>query len=290
MTDLRLSKEADLPSVMLYRDRWLILIGIPLINVINYYLTYPDIQADAHTLITFTVDTLEGYLAWYAGRVVVLEFDKRYPWERTGWRRLVLQIPAVAIAVLAVIIGCTEIINAIARDEPVPMDFYTHDIFLFVIWSLVLNGVYLGIYLYQKVTHPQDETTNAVTNLPAEILVNSDPYIITKTGNKQKLIYLRDVKSFCIEHDYVRAVTNQGTQIIPDYTLEKLETLLEPMQFFRANRQCIITRELVAQVTREKDGKLLVNLIPVPGQPETITISRLRATAFKQWLSNSSLV
>ncbi|PSR52253.1 hypothetical protein AHMF7605_01305 [Adhaeribacter arboris] len=280
MAEFELAKDADQFSGIKYHDRWLIIVGIPLINVLNYYLTYPNIRADAHTILTFSIDTLEGYLAWYAGRAVVRVFDKKYPWEIAGWRRLLLQIPLVAVAVLSVIVSLTELINAIATDKPVPVDFYKHDIFLFVIWSFVLNGVYLGIYLYQKVTRPKEiEVENT----------NSNPFIITKTGNKQKVIYLREMKCFFIEHDYVRAVSDQNSQIISDFTLEKLASLLEPVHFFRANRQYIITREIVQQVIREKDGKLVLTLIKLNGLPESITISRLRATAFKQWLNDSSL-
>src|SRR6516164_7659791 len=63
-----------------YRDIILFLILIPFINALNYYLTYNNINFNGHTLMTFSIDTCEGYAAWWGIRLVVKYLDKRMPY------------------------------------------------------------------------------------------------------------------------------------------------------------------------------------------------------------------
>ena len=54
-----------------YRDVPLFLVLIPCINALNYYLTYSHIAFNWHTVLTFTIDTLQGYAAWLAIRAII---------------------------------------------------------------------------------------------------------------------------------------------------------------------------------------------------------------------------
>ena len=58
------------------------LLLIPIINVFNYYLTYNTISLSWRTLLTFSIDTLEGYAAWAAVHFIILYLDKSIE-ERT---------------------------------------------------------------------------------------------------------------------------------------------------------------------------------------------------------------
>ncbi len=67
-----------------------------------------------------------------------------------------------------------------------------------------------------------------------------------------------------------------------DYTLEQLETELDPIKFYRANRKIILNIDAVKKVTNESGGKLLVKTEPVVDFE--ITISRLKSSEFKNWM------
>lgn len=75
---------------------------------------------------------------------------------------------------------------------------------------------------------------------------------------------------------------NNRTYYEPD-SLDKIQQQLDPRKFFRANRQFIISREAVKDITVWFDSKLSVNLIVEI--PEKIIVSRLRASEFKDWYS-----
>ena len=51
-----------------YNDILLFLILIPFINALNYYLTYDNISFNVHTLVTFLIDTFDGFAAWWGIR------------------------------------------------------------------------------------------------------------------------------------------------------------------------------------------------------------------------------
>lgn len=68
------------------------------------------------------------------------------------------------------------------------------------------------------------------------------------------------------------------------YTIDQLEGMLHKQQFFRANRQFIINRDIIRGVEHYFNRRLLVDTIcPTP---EKIIISRLKAPDFLRWLES----
>jgi hypothetical protein len=255
-----------------YGDRLFVFLVIPFISALNYYLTYSNVQWGFFLLLTFTLDTLEGYCAWFAARWVVKRLDERMPWETHMKKRLIVQIPIVAVVILGILIILTELVNYIARDKPIPTEFYTQDIFIFLIWALFFNFIYLALYFLRR----YQQVKNAV---PIKSEVNG---LLVKTGKTQKWITFDTISFLYVSNELVYAHTGEGKIPLPGYTLDKIEKLLDGSVFFRANRQCIVTRPLVDLVRREENGKLAVQ-IKVDGE-NTIMISRLRAPAFKKWM------
>ncbi|WP_373398287.1 hypothetical protein V8V91_00535 [Algoriphagus halophilus] len=54
------------PDILLFL--WL----IPFISAFNYSLTYSNIQWNGFLLMTYTIDTVQGYLAWLCVRWMIL--------------------------------------------------------------------------------------------------------------------------------------------------------------------------------------------------------------------------
>lgn len=260
-----------------YRDHKWILLTIPFINAINYYLTYSGIKWDGFFALTFTLDTLEGYVAWYSARWIILKFDRKLPWEQHALRRLVLQLPLVALMVEGTLIFQTELVNFIARDKPLPTSFYTVDIFIFLIWSIFINFVYLGGYFFRKYQEAAAKSAE---------MARTDSLLV-KTGRVQKNISLRSLQMLQVANELVYGLTEEGRIPLTGYTLDRLEKLLDPERFFRVNRQAIVTRDVVQEVRKLENGKL--ELILREGDPHTLVISRLRAPEFKRWLAKGSL-
>lgn len=88
----------------------------------------------------------------------------------------------------------------------------------------------------------------------------------------------------CFQKDtLIYLVTKDSQRHITDFeTMEELEELLDPREYFRANRQVILRLESIGQFHTDVYGKLKVKLRQ-PAEME-VDISREKAQAFKKWL------
>jgi DNA-binding LytR/AlgR family response regulator len=98
-------------------------------------------------------------------------------------------------------------------------------------------------------------------------------------------IETKDIAYFYTTSRITFAVTFQAKEHIVDLTMEKLEEQLDPEVFFRANRSQIINIESIQKFESFFGGKLSVRL--VHPFKESIIISRLKATEFKNWLNDN---
>ncbi|MDJ1500089.1 LytTR family DNA-binding domain-containing protein [Xanthocytophaga agilis] len=265
-------------TTITYHDKWLFMWVVPIANLINYYLTYKNIQLDTFFLLTFLIDTAEGYLALIIFRKIILYLDQKFPYHSNISLRLIIQGCVTAVAFLGTIISLTVIINFSATDKPIPLKFFTHDVFIFLIWVLVLNGIYISLYFYQSANN---------TNIPVS-QEESEPKAVmdkleVKLGKQVIFLDLKTILCFYVEEETVFVKTEDKRYVV-DTSLDKLEELLSPELFFRANRQIILNRNLVAGITKAENGKLIVQLTESRGLPDQITISRTKAPAFKKWV------
>jgi DNA-binding LytR/AlgR family response regulator len=75
-----------------------------------------------------------------------------------------------------------------------------------------------------------------------------------------------------------------GEKYIIDYvTLEEVEELLDPKQFYRANRQFIINMDAIQSVKPVENSKLIIRL-KEPNHKLEIDMSRLKSPDFKKWM------
>lgn len=77
-------------------------------------------------------------------------------------------------------------------------------------------------------------------------------------------------------------VTTDNKRYMLDYSMERLEELLNPEQFFRVNRSFIISFDAVKQAEDYHGSRLVIDIHPVFN--EKVIVSRERVTAFKKWL------
>lgn len=102
---------------------------------------------------------------------------------------------------------------------------------------------------------------------------------------RDKLIPLAtsNIAYIFIDTKTVKAIAMDGHTYYLNQTLDEIMAQLDPEQFFRANRQFIISRWSVKDMTVWFGNKLAVNLI-VP-TPEKIIVSKARVGEFKTWFA-----
>jgi len=261
-----------------YKDVALFLALVPVINALNYYLTYQHIGFNWFTFITLSIDTLVGYAAWLGIRTVIIFLDKKIPYTDQPLRRILIQLTITTVVALLVIILLTELENAIARDKPVPVSFYTFDIFIFISWFFVINGIYIGLHYFGEWRQSEAERNE-------DKKLRKEGFLV-KQGKQNLSMPFADIRSMYVEGEYVILTTTNSKKYFLDQSLDKIEQSIPAEWFFRLNRQFILHRQSISGFKRLDNGKLDVILYPLDHLPGTIPVSRTRAAAFKAWFQS----
>jgi two-component system, LytTR family, response regulator LytT len=97
-------------------------------------------------------------------------------------------------------------------------------------------------------------------------------------------VNLNEVSFFYTTDKNTRIYLNDGCSFSYSKTLEQIAACLNPADFIRANKQFIIARNCVKNITIWFDNRLLITLNIEP--PERIFISKNKAAEFKAWISH----
>jgi two-component system, LytTR family, response regulator LytT len=103
---------------------------------------------------------------------------------------------------------------------------------------------------------------------------------------KEKImpVSVGDIALFYLKNEVVRLVTFAKQHHVIGKTLEEMERLTTG-QFYRVNRQHLVNREAIRDVSQYFNRRLLVNL-KIPFE-EQITVGRLKQHAFLDWLAGA---
>ncbi len=106
-------------------------------------------------------------------------------------------------------------------------------------------------------------------------------FLVT-TGEQLLPVSVAEVAYFYTAHELVYLVRQDGRKFTVDYNLERLETMLDPTQFFRLNRQYLSSMNAIAKINQYFAGKLKLDL--QPDAKQEVLVSRERSPALKRWL------
>lgn len=102
--------------------------------------------------------------------------------------------------------------------------------------------------------------------------------------HKEKIVpvNINDIALCYLKEDAVTLITFAKHQYTINKTLEEIEKIAGP-DFYRVNRQCLVNREAIRDVSQDLGRRLLVNLL-VPCE-EKVTVGRAKVTHFLGWLA-----
>lgn len=263
-------------------DVTLFLVLIPLINVVNYYLTYDNIIFSGHVILTFCIDTLEGYAAWLVTKYIIAFLDKKMPFDTNLFLRIIVQTFVTLLAGIFVIVLLTNVVNALATNTPVPESFYRYDIFIISIWFFVLNGIYISAHFYIEWQYHKTQKSDSAANKEKLNALFNNGFMV-KNGKTGMILLYNDIAGFYMDGEYVTCSTVVEKKYLLDQSLEKIESELPPELFFRLNRQILLHRQVIKGFQRTDNGKLNILITPLKNISSPISVSRTKAAAFKDW-------
>ena len=191
-----------------------------------------------------------------------------------------------------------EIFNQIESNTPIVFltayDQYALDAFK-------VNGVDYILKPFDKTKIKQSlkkfkSLTQTGSNpLNAECLQHLLEVVASKTiTNKRKsyLVYhqdkliplaVNDISWFYKSNQVTYACTISNKKYVIDDALDKIQNEVSSVNFYRANRQFIVSKNAIENIAIYFNGRLIVNILPKPD--EKIIVSKAKATDFKNWLS-----
>lgn len=185
------------------------------------------------------------------------------------------------IKIAAPIIFCT------AFDEYAINAFKTNGID-YILKPFSTEAVHAAIQKYYqlKQTFAPNNTSQLETVLKTLMAGSAQSSTNLLINYKDKILPIRifEIALFYVENELTHLLTFDNKVFTVGKNLEELEQICGK-GFFRVNRQCLINRKAVVDVTRFFSRKLLVNLT-VPFE-EIITVSKEKTPQFLGWLETT---
>lgn len=105
---------------------------------------------------------------------------------------------------------------------------------------------------------------------------------LVKKGDGFKYLTTDEAAYFYAEEGLTFMLSHDGERHIVDDKMDKLETSLNPQNFFRINRKLIINEKAVGEISNYFNSRLKLTLDPK--FTEDVIVARDRVAGFKQWL------
>lgn len=130
--------------------------------------------------------------------------------------------------------------------------------------------------------HSIIERTNAMATEPRQTPQN---VFLVQVRDRIRPLNTDEVAFFYTCEERVTAHTFTGEVLSIDRTLEALSGVLDEQEFYRANRQFIVARKALKDISVWFGSRLALNLSVET--PERIIISKARVPRFKKWLTGA---
>lgn len=105
---------------------------------------------------------------------------------------------------------------------------------------------------------------------------------LVSSGSKIQTVPVDEVAYFYSEDKITFLVNRAGQRFPLDLSLDKLQEVLDPSNFFRINRKFIASLESISQIHKYSPTRLKLGLLPDPKQEVFVSIERY--SQFKDWL------
>jgi hypothetical protein len=266
------------------KDFSIFLVLVPVVTFINYFITFYSFEYNAMFWLAFLIATLQGYCIWFVSRFVIIRMERKKLIIHSSGGRLLLQFMLTSLAALITAIfipDCEWYITG----EHVDRDTHSisiHDLVVFLIWILIINGIYVAIRYY-------DVWKKSEARLEVEKSLKTEG-ISVKIGDRNVKVQLRDICGFFVEDGLTYMIDCNFKTYIVDSSLDNLEQKLPERYFFRVNRKYILHRNSIVSFKRIEDSKLMIATLAEKPLPGELPMSRLKAPSFKKWFEQDAAI
>ena len=106
---------------------------------------------------------------------------------------------------------------------------------------------------------------------------------VVRVGEHLKVVPLDQIAYFFSLEKATFLQTTEGRKFVVDYTMDQLETLLDPRRFFRLNRAYLAQQSAIHDIIHYTNSRLQTVLKPTAPDARVL-VSREKVNVFKSWL------
>lgn len=103
-----------------------------------------------------------------------------------------------------------------------------------------------------------------------------------RIGMRFQSVPVSKICTFFVEERSTFLQTTEGKRFDLDYSLDQLQTMVDPEQFFRANRNFLVNINCIEEIISYSVNRLKLKL--EKGSPEGVIVSRDNVSEFKHWM------
>jgi len=133
-----------------------------------------------------------------------------------------------------------------------------------------------------KKVQGQSDVKRTIEALKDQLQSGFKKKFLIKIGHKFQSVKVEDIAYFYSESSTSHIKTVSGDSLITDHSLDVLQHVLNPEDFFRINRHMIVCDKHITSIDSYFNNRLILRLRPAfEGQ---VIVSREKVKAFKEWL------
>ena len=226
-----------------------------------------------------------------ANKLIGSRLEKKYSWHVNFKKRFLYQLLYLTVILLLTVNVVGNFYMWIVGD-----DFHSPKELLIInsaalIISFFLTFSHWFIYFYQnwKRTELKLQSSNKELRQIQQELQKGINQLQLQKGQSVLQIKMTDIEYVQSELGVVW-VHFQNSKAVYNSTLTNLFDSLPKHLFFQANRNFIVKRNAIASYSTGTYGKVNLHLTNPSGEKGEITISRLKAAAFRKWYYSSSSI
>ncbi len=129
---------------------------------------------------------------------------------------------------------------------------------------------------------PSSIDPSQIATLISQLSSNHKTRFLVKVGEHLKMINCSNIAFFHSMEKATFICNTEGRDYAIDHTLDQIELMVNPSEFYRVNRSCIIGINSIRDIVAYSNSRL--KIVPIVKTDEDIIVSRERVSSFKEWL------
>jgi len=178
-----------------------------------------------------------------------------------------------------------------AMDGKFAMNAFKYNTIDYLIRPITRNSLISSIFKYRTLRElfqsSQDNSYSFLEKQNRNPPENPNPFknrFAIHIGDKIKSMQSDEIAYFMADGNVVYLCTFQDDRYTINHKLEDIQEKLDPEKFFRLNRTFIAHIQAIKEIRKFFNGRLKIQLNPLPQIDDEVFVSRNRVSEFLKWL------